>query len=146
MMKEEDNDVQAVTLQDQAPPRELLTCLVILISRVLAVWGRLESVATYNAKVQQQMNSDKPTCLLQCYSNNIEYMSSCIRYEEWGASVCGIPTQDSTRWTCRNTPCMKSVYSVGTFQTRHISTDLLLIEKPTRENYSLNVGSIPCCR
>jgi len=63
MMKEEDNDVQAVTLQDQAPPRELLTCLVILISRVSAVPIDFKLVGTYNAKVQQQINSDKPTCL-----------------------------------------------------------------------------------
>jgi len=63
MMKKEDNDVHAVTLQHQALPTELLTCLVILISRVSAVRDRFESVATYNAKVQQQINSDKPTCL-----------------------------------------------------------------------------------
>jgi len=63
MMKKEDNDVHAVTLQHQALPTELLTCLVILISRVSAVRDRFESVATYNAKVQQQINSDKQTCL-----------------------------------------------------------------------------------
>ena len=105
MMKKEDNDVHAVTLQHQALPTELLTCLVILIG----YWQceiDFKLVTTYNAKVQQKINSDKPAHL---YNNNLYYILVMRCNIIWGKLNPSGSSRKETHWPPRRWTAMVRV-------------------------------------